>query len=227
MKKYAIILHGPPGSGKGTQANLLANKFGLIHFDTGSQIESILYDPTNAKNKTITKYRQSFEKGELLDPKWILKTIKDKAQKIYDAGFGLVFSGSPRTVYEVVGDKENDGLMKLLKNLYGQKNIFIFTIDIPASESIKRNQDRLIEPLLKLPIMGAHFDLKTSPLTGVKLVKRKGLDKPNVIKARLVEYKERTEPVIKALEEIKFKIYRIDGTPLPFKVFESIIKHIK
>ena len=45
----AIIIYGLPGSGKGTQANLLADKLGLIHFDTGKYLERIVHDPANKK----------------------------------------------------------------------------------------------------------------------------------------------------------------------------------
>ena len=57
MRKIAIILYGPPGSGKGTQANLLADKLGLIHFDTGKFLESIWYDPKRQKEKLAATYK--------------------------------------------------------------------------------------------------------------------------------------------------------------------------
>src|SRR3989344_4890108 len=53
MKKPAIILYGPPGSGKGTQANLLASKLNLIHFDTGKFLEAVVYDPARQREPHI------------------------------------------------------------------------------------------------------------------------------------------------------------------------------
>ena len=54
MKK-TIIIYGPPGSGKGTQAELLARKFPLIHFDTGRYIESIIRAPGATKDPVIQR----------------------------------------------------------------------------------------------------------------------------------------------------------------------------
>ena len=60
----AIIIYGLPGSGKGTQANLLADKLGLIHFDTGKYLERIVHDPANKKNKIIRRERKNFDRVE-------------------------------------------------------------------------------------------------------------------------------------------------------------------
>src|ERR1051325_4520026 len=110
MKK-AIILYGPPGGGKGTQSQLLVRKFDLINFDTGSHIEAIVHDPLNKKNKLIQAERTLFDTGKLNTPSWVLQMVKENVARIADLGFGVILSGSPRTMYEAFGDEKTEGLL--------------------------------------------------------------------------------------------------------------------
>ena len=71
------------------------------------------------------------------------------------------------------------------------------------------------------------LNLKYCPLDGSKLIKRKGLDDPEVIRVRIKEYKERTYPLIDYLKKEGLKIIKIDGTPSPAVVFNKILKHLK
>jgi len=226
MKQPAIIIYGPPGSGKGTQANLLAHRLGLIHFDTGTYLENVVNDPANKNNQKIQKEKKNFEAGVLIDPKWVLGIVKTRAKQIHQAGFGVVFSGSPRTLLEVSGVGKIEGLISFLEKIYGRKNIYMFSLQISAADSLKRNRTRLISPLTGLPLMGQNIKLKTCPFTGGPLKKR-SLDKPEIIEHRLVEYANRTKPVLKALTSLGYKINEIDGRPLPYKVHESIMRRLK
>lgn len=226
MKQKAIIIYGPPGSGKGTQANLLANRLGIIHFDTGSYLESVFNDPDNKKNKKIQEQKKLFDTGFLVDPSWALSIVKKRTEQIFKAGFGVVFSGSPRTLFETYGGDGIEGLVPFLEKTFNRKNIFVFSLEVKSSDSLKRNSSRLISPLTGLPIMGSKVKLTSCPFTGSPLKKRT-LDNPGVIKKRLVEYMNRTKPIENALRKNGYKIFKIDGRPLPYKVHESILKHIK
>src|SRR3972149_10089402 len=105
----AIIIFGPPGSGKGTQAQLLAEKFNLVHFDSGNYLRQILYDPKNKKSKTIQMERKLNETGKINTPLWVLKIIADKIKKIEKLKKSVVFGGSPRSTFEAFGDKKHKG----------------------------------------------------------------------------------------------------------------------
>ncbi|PIR05094.1 MAG: hypothetical protein COV57_01040 [Candidatus Liptonbacteria bacterium CG11_big_fil_rev_8_21_14_0_20_35_14] len=228
MKNQAIIFYGPPGAGKGTQANILAKQNPtLIQFDTGSYLEKILHDPDNKNNKKLEAQKKLFDSGKLLDPPFVLKIINEQAKRIYKAGFGIIFSGSPRTEGEAFGIDKQPGLMKTLIDLYNKENILVLSIKIPLEESLRRNKVRLISPLLNMPVMGTTHKLKTSPFTGEPLVKRKALDNPEVIKERLEEYTNRTKPIEKQIKALGIKVKEIDGTDLPYKVFERILKALK
>ena len=227
----AIIIIGPPGSGKGTQAELLAKKFGLVHLDSGAYLEQVVYNPRFKNNKEIQRERKLFETGKLLTPSWVLEIVGGKIKELAKAKMGVVLSGSPRTLYEVIGDKNHSGVIKILEINYGRKNIFIFKLKIPGVVSIKRNSGRLLcsvcgKPILSQPPNSKRQTLSACPFCGGKLRKRV-LDKPEIIKIRLKEYESRTKPVIKEFKKRNYKIVAIDGTPLPYKVHRKIIGFLK
>lgn len=226
--KIGIIIYGPPGSGKGTQAKLLADKFGLIHFDTGKYIEQVIYDSKNRDNKTIQKQRDFFDSGILCDPSWVLKIVSEKTRQLAKTGFGIVFSGSPRTLYEAFGDKSQNGLIDVLEKNYGQKNVFVFNVDISDKNSIKRNGNRLMCSVCGTQLLATFKDvdrLKMCPFCAGKLYRRT-LDKPEIIKVRLKEYRERTLPIQKELKKRGYKIIDINGEPLPEKVHKKISSYL-
>ena len=136
--KIAIIFYGAPGSGKGTQANLLANYFDLVHFDTGRFLESIVHDPKKQKSKIIKRERKLFDDGKLMTPSFVLQQIRSGVKAITKSGHGLAFSGSPRTFGEA------KILIPLLEKLYQKKNILVFELRIPEETSIKRNSNRIV-----------------------------------------------------------------------------------
>ena len=224
----AIIIIGPPGSGKGTQAELLAKNSGLIHLDTGVYLEQVVYNSQFKNNKKIQRERKLFETGKLLTPSWVLEIVSQKIKELAKAKVGVVLSGSPRTLYEVIGDKNHLGVIKILEINYGKKNIFIFELKIPSIVSIKRNSGRLLCSVCGIPILSqaSKNSSKNCPFCGGKLRKRV-LDKPEIIKIRLKEYESRTKPIIEELKKRNYKIAAINGTPLPYKVHKKIIGFLK
>lgn len=217
--KVAVIIYGPPGSGKGTQANLLANFFGLIHFDTGKYLESVVHDPKNSKNPDIQKERYHFDIGILVTPSFTLKIVKSKVKKIAKSDYGIVFSGSPRTLFEA------KGLIPMVECIYGKKNIIPFVLKISESTSIRRNSSRLVcelcENTIIKTLLPKKFNLRACPVCGSKL-RRRTLDNPKVIKVRLREYRERTKPIFAFLEKRGYVLHKINGEKSPKKVLRDI-----
>lgn len=227
MKK-AFLVFGPPGAGKGTQANLLAAKFNLIHFDTGKYIERVVQDPANRADPEIDKYRMDFDNGKLIDPKWVFKIVSAQTKKIAESGFGLVFSGSPRT-YDEAFELGNDrrGFMGVLEDVFGKDNITPILLRVAAETSIKRNSNRLICSVCGVAVMfHEHSRPEFCPICG-GLFRRRTLDIPETIKIRLVEYETRTAPILEGLKKNGYKIIEIDGEPLPYEVFNEIIKSLE
>lgn len=226
FNKIGIIIYGPPGSGKGTQAKLTAEKLGLFHFDTGQYLRGLLYNPKFQKNKIIQKEMRLNKAGNLNTPSWVLKIISQRVKKIAGLGQGIVFSGSPRTIFEAFGGKKRIGLIRLLEKLYNKKNIFIFALKIPEKESIKRNIKRRVCSVCKTPILRIskyrNIEILNCPFCGGKLEYRVD-DKKEIVLARLKEYRERTLPIQKELKKRGYEIIDINGESLPEKVHKSII----
>lgn len=223
MHKLVIIVYGPPGSGKGTQANLLADKLGLIHFDTGRFLESVVYDPARRKSKTIKRERRNFETGKLMTPSFVHGEVSKAVRKIHKAGWGAIFSGSPRTVFEA------ERLYPLLARLYGKESIHVFLLELPQSFSIKRNSKRLICSVCGYGLLTAYYPSskpKYCPVCGGRFYRR-AVDKPEVIKIRLKEYHNRTEPVLQVVKRLGYKVYKLDARPAPYKVLKKILHHLK
>ncbi len=227
MKKVFLVF-GPPGAGKGTQANLLAGKFNLIHFDTGKYIERVVNDPANRNDAEIDKYRLDFDSGILINPEWVFKIVSAQTKKIAESGFGLVFSGSPRTYDEAFNLGENKkGFMDVLETIYGKENIVPILLRVAPETSIKRNSNRLICSICAAAVMyHEHSRPEFCPICG-GLFRRRTLDAPETIKIRLVEYEKRTAPIIDGLKKLGYQIAEVDGEPLPYEVFEVILKKLK
>lgn len=224
-----IIIIGPPGSGKGTQAELLAEKFNLFHLETSKIIELNLSKIKKGDFAKITgeKYflleeKKKRETGELMSPPLIAFWVKNKIKEISKTGKGIITDGSPRTLYE------GKTLIPFLKKLYGARNIKVIFITLKAEESIWRNSRRKTCELMRHSILYSNetIRLKKCPFDGSKLLVRKD-DNPLIIKRRLKEFKERTLPLVDYFKKEGLKVKEIDGSPPPADVFEAILKSLK
>lgn len=224
-----IILLGPPGSGKGTQANLLAEKLGFYHFETSKIIEHKIkiskkdeFIETEGKKYFLKDEKKKWEEGELCSPPFVVRLLKEKIALLCKEDEEIVFSGSPRTLHEA------EKMAPFLGELYGKEDIKIINISISAEQSIWRNSHRRICELMRHSILWTeeNKNLKHCPLDGSKLIKRK-LDDSETIKIRLEEYKNRTFPVIEFLKKEKFSIIGINGEQTVAGVFGEILSKLK
>jgi adenylate kinase len=227
FNKKAVIIYGPPGAGKGTLAALLNKDFDYFYFDTGQYLRKLLYNPKLRDNKTIQKERLLNESGKLNTPAWVLEIVSQEAKRIMAVGWSIIFAGSPRTLFESFGDARHEGLMKILKRFYGLKNIFIFKLKIRDKTSIKRNSHRVICEICGQPSLFLYTGkLRCCAFCAGPLKKRPD-DDLKVIKTRLIEYRERTLPIIKKLKEKGFQVFEIDAEPAPYKIYQKIVQRIK
>jgi len=224
----AIIVMGPPGAGKGTQAQLLAERFDLYHLETSEIIEKNLknikkddFVTVDGKKYFLWEEKRMRESGELMSPPLITFWIKEKIKVLYKEGKGITTSGSPRTLYE---GKE---IIPLFKKLYGEENIKIILIELSVEESIWRNSHRRTCELMRHPILYSKetANLTKCPFDGSKLLSRKD-DTPETIKIRLKEYQERTLPLLELFKKQGLEMKKIDGSPSPVDVFEDILKSL-
>lgn len=223
MRKVAIVLYGPPGSGKGTQANLIADKLGVTHFDTGKFLEAVVHDPKRRKDKVIQRERKNFDTGILVTPSFTLREVVRETIRIGKCGLGIIFSGSPRTVYEA------KGLYPLFEKLYGKKNVHIFELKLSPADSIKRNSSRLVCHVCGYTLLTKYYPVKKAKHCPVcaGAFYRRTLDTPEVIKVRLKQYHDRTEPIFEIVKKHGYKINRVDARPAPYRVLNEILRHLK
>ncbi|MDO8424523.1 MAG: nucleoside monophosphate kinase, partial [bacterium] len=191
-----IVILGPPGSGKGTQSELLAEKTGLYHIETSEIIEKNLFGikkndfvQVSGKKYFLQEEKRKRESGELMSPPVIAFWLKNKIKEVFHREWGIIFSGSPRTLFE------GKQVLPLLKNLYGLENIQLILLSITEADSIWRNSHRRTCKLLRHPVvwLTETRSLKKCSLDGSELMRRKD-DNPQIIKTRLKEYRERTLP---------------------------------
>ncbi len=222
-KKSVIILIGPIGAGKDTQADVLADKLHLFRLRTSQLLEDKFDNvkPDNPDYEKLQKEKALWAGGILNTPEWVLSVVQEKVKEIASEGQGIIFSGSPRTLFEA------EGLMPFLEKLYGREAIRIFSISLNEDESIKRNSKRLICKQNLHPIDPELVKKRIikCPIDGSELMTRE-LDKPETIKIRYQEYLNRTAPIIDYFKDRGLKIADVNGEQSIEKVFQDILEKL-
>ena len=205
---------GPPGAGKGTQAEILVDKYGFFHLESSKVIEAQFNthkddEEFHVRGKTYTygQVKQQWQDGILVEPEVVSHWIAEEIRHHANEGTSLVFSGSPRTMLEA------EEQIPLHRELYGDDRIHIFHISVPAEASIHRNSHRRIcqDCRNPIPFTPETEGLKTCPKCGGPIVKRGKLDDVETIKVRLVEFAERTLPIVDFIKQQGLSVHDIDG----------------
>lgn len=223
-------MFGPPGAGKGTQAELLADKLGHYHFESSKVIEACFQNEIPEKVFTIegsdykvADEKSRWEQGLLNSPPFVVFLMVEKIKELAQTGKSIIFSGSPRTVFEA--ERE----IPLLKELYGKDNIKFALLEISPKVTVFRNSNRRICELIRHSILFTEETEKLTlcPLDGSKLVRREGLDDPETIKKRLEIFKEQTFSVLKVAEKEGIEVKKVNGEQSVADVFKDVLNAIK
>ena len=209
--KMKIVMLGAPGAGKGTQANMIAEKYNIPHISTGDIFRA------NIKNGTeLGKEAKGYmDKGLLVPDELTVKLLLDRVAQD-DCKNGYVLDGFPRTIPQAeVLDSE------LTKN--GEKIDFAVNVDVPDENIIHRMGGR--RACLKC---GATYHVEyvlpkkegICDVCGSELVLRDD-DKPETVKNRLKIYHDQTQPLIEYYSKKKV-LHSVDGTQDMKKVFADI-----
>ena len=214
-KNIDIIIMGPQGSGKGTQARMLAEKFDLQIFETGSVLREIASQNTEVGRKIDEIINK---KGQFVPWDLMKKEVFDWGISKLDKNRGIVFDGTPRIVKEI--EYWNEKL--------DRKIDYVFYVDISKEESVKRlsvrKQCRENKHLLIVGKDLKEEDLKC-PVCGSEVYRRED-DTPEKILKRLEWNKELLSPVIKYYED-KNMLIKINGEQSVKEVFGEIVGYIK
>ena len=208
-----IIMLGAPGAGKGTQAKLIAEKYGIPHISTGDIFRANIKEGTDLGKEA----KEYMDKGQLVPDELTVRILLDRVAKD-DCKNGYVLDGFPRTIPQAqVLDNE---VAKL-----GDKIDYAIDVDVPDENIIRRMGGR--RACLKC---GATYHIEHVPpkkegicdVCGAELVLRDD-DKPETVKNRLEVYHKQTQPLIDHYS--RFNILRtVDGTQDVQVVFDNIVK---
>jgi adenylate kinase len=206
-----LILFGPPGAGKGTQAERLRQDFALPYIATGDMLRANVKDETELG----TKAKSFMDAGDLVPDELILDMAQDRLERD-DAQDGFLLDGFPRTV------EQADALAKMLENLHRQLTA-VLLIDVSDEEVIRRLSGR------RMCVKAGHnYHVEFDPpkregvcdQDGSRLIQRDD-DKPDVIEHRLAVYHEKTKPLVDYYDS-QGLLRRIDGTRPPADVHDHI-----
>lgn len=207
-----LIIFGPQGSGKGTQADLLIDKLGLFYFEAGSFLRELAKKDKNI-DETINI------RGRLIPDEIVNKLVTEHLEKNVPERDNLLFDGYPRSVRQYV----------FLKNWLRQMGKSISSaifLEISEDESIKRLSARRI-----CEDCGAIYNLITNPPEGIKcdcggkLTQRQD-DTPEAIKERLKLFKEVTSPLLEVFNKEGLLI-KVDGERPIGVIFEDILDQVE
>jgi adenylate kinase len=212
LSELNLILLGPPGSGKGTQGERLQEDFRLPYFATGDILRAAVRNGTDLGKQA----KQYMERGDLVPDDVIIGVIAERLQR-EEAADGFILDGFPRTVPQA------EALDARMKELHREMTAAIL-IDVSEDEMVRRLGGRRTCEENPSHIYHVEFDPPKEEgicdIDGGKLIVRDD-DKPDVIKNRLAQYREKTEPLIDYYEE-KGVLQRVDGRNSPDEVEEHI-----
>ena len=208
-----LIILGPQGSGKGTQARLVAKKFNLFYFESGDFLRNLA-----KKNKRIDKLIN--EEGKMVPDEEIFALAKKYLEENVPTRDGIMLDGYPRSV------KQYEFLRDWLEER-GNNIDSVILLEVSEKESIRRLSARRI-----CEKCGTVYNLITKPppsenacKCGGKLIKRVD-DEPEAIKTRLGLYHKETEPLISIFEKENI-LMRIDGERPIQQIFIDIIARLE
>lgn len=192
-----IVLLGPPGAGKGTQADKLAARLGIPKIATGDVLRAAVRDGT----KRGLEAKAYMDRGDLVPDSVILGILQDVMTSPATAG-GAILDGAVRTVPQA------EGVGMMLAEI-GKKVDKVLLFDVDDDELVKRLSTRTVCEGCQTPYMGREPGT-TCEKCGGKLVRRKD-DEPEAVRNRLDVYRTQTAPVIDWYDDHKMKVLRIDA----------------
>jgi adenylate kinase len=212
MPELNLILLGPPGSGKGTQGERLQEDFRLPYYATGDILRAAVKEGTE-----IGKQAKEFmDRGDLVPDEVIIGVIAERLQQD-EAADGFILDGFPRTVPQA------EALDKKMKELKREMTAAVL-IDVSEDEIVRRLGGRRTCEENPGHIYHVEFDPPKEEgvcdIDGGTLLIRDD-DKPEVIKNRLAQYREKTEPLVGYYED-RGILNHVDGSQTPDEVEEAI-----
>jgi adenylate kinase len=211
-----IILLGPPGAGKGTQAESICQRYGIPHISTGNMLREAI----DAGTKLGLEAKSLMDAGILVSDEVIVGLVEERISSP-DCSMGFLFDGFPRTIPQA------EALV--------QRGIAIdavVEIDVPDDDIINRMSGRRMHPA-----SGRNYHIIFNPpkvegkddATGEALIQRED-DKPDTVRDRLKVYQDQTSPLIEFYSSLSssgpLNYIKVTGTSTPKEVSENIFQQL-
>ncbi|QLY79519.1 adenylate kinase [Clostridium intestinale] len=208
-----VVLFGPPGAGKGTQAKSICNRYSIPHISTGD-----IFRKNISENTPLgIEAKKYIDNGQLVPDEVTINMVKDRLQA-EDCKLGYLLDGFPRTVHQANALEEF---------LYDRKESLdtALLIQVPSEFILERMTGRRV-----CPSCGASYHVKFNPtkieskcdVCGSDIIQRRD-DSEETVKERLAVYERQTQPLIEYYKD-KDLLSVVDGTKAINEVFESICK---
>jgi adenylate kinase len=211
VSELNLILFGPPGAGKGTQAARLQEDFRLPYVATGDILRAAVKDGTELG----VKAKGFMDSGALVPDDLLIDLVIDRIGAD-DARDGFILDGFPRT--RAQADALGDAFDRL-----GRRITAVLLFDVPDEDLVRRISGRRMSVKT-----GRVYHVESDPpkhegrcdVDGSRLVQRDD-DKPEVVRQRLEVYHDQTEPLVSYYDE-RGLLRRIDGTRPPTEVHDHV-----
>jgi adenylate kinase len=211
MSELNLILLGPPGAGKGTQAERLTDDFNLPYIATGNILRKAVADETELGRQA----KAFMDEGRLVPDDVITGVILESLESA-DARDGFILDGFPRTVPQA--EALGEGMRANERELTA-----VILVDVPDEEVVRRMSGRRVS-VKTGRVYHVDFDPPKHEgrcdVDGSRLIQRDD-DKPETVAKRLAVYHDQTEPLIGYYED-QGLLRRFDGTRSPTEVHDHI-----
>ena len=210
MSELNLILLGPPGAGKGTQAERLQEDFPLAYVATGDMLRAAVKEETELGKKA----KEYMDRGDLVPDEVIVGVILDRLAEP-DTGDGFLLDGFPRT------DKQAEALDGALRKVE-RRITAVLLIDVPEDELVRRLSGRRVCP------KGHTYHVENNPpkndevcdVDGEPLAQRDD-DREETVRNRFEVYRKQTAPLVDYYDE-RDLLHRFDGTRSPTEVHDHL-----
>lgn len=208
-----IIMLGAPGAGKGTQAKMIADKYGIPHVSTGDIFRANIKEGTDLG----TEAKKYMDQGLLVPDELTVKILLDRVAKD-DCKKGYVLDGFPRTIPQAL-------VLENALNELGDKIDFAINVEVADENIIRRMGGRRACTGCGATYHTEHIPPKVDGVCdrcGKELILRDD-DKPETVKNRLQVYHAQTQPLID-FYSARGVLKEVDGTKEMKEVFDAIVR---